>query len=211
MILSATRWNTNGDLIADVARLGYIRPADVVLDATYGRGNWWTRYRPDQLIAHDARTDGVDFRQLPEADATINVVALDPPYIAQGGRRTSTTPDFLDRFGLVTVPRTPRAVDELIRAGITEAARVLTPAGILLLKSMNYVTGGRYHPGAYNALDAAHNAGLRLIDELIHLRAPGPQPTRARQLHARRNYSMLFVFQKPRTPPGDTTTKLRKS
>ena len=39
IIYSATAWRNNSELIADVARLGYIE--GTVLDVTYGLGNFW--------------------------------------------------------------------------------------------------------------------------------------------------------------------------
>jgi hypothetical protein len=50
-VLAVAAWPTNAELIADVARLGYIRGR--VWDATYGRGVWWKLYRPACLLASD--------------------------------------------------------------------------------------------------------------------------------------------------------------
>ncbi len=211
LILAATAWPTNGALLADVHRLGYLRADDVVLDPTYGRGRWWTDWRPAQLIAHDLVLDGVDFRRLPEETGTVDVVAFDPPYIAQGGRATSTLAgghdefgrrraDFLDRYGLYDVPKDVAGVIELMAAGIAEFYRVLRPGGLLLVKCMNYVTSGRYRRSAYDVLAHAELLGFTLVDELVHLRRPGPQPQRDYQHHARRNYSLLFVLRRDARP-----------
>jgi hypothetical protein len=43
-VLAASYWKTNADMIVDVVRLGYIRPTDRVIDLTFGRGKWWTKY-----------------------------------------------------------------------------------------------------------------------------------------------------------------------
>lgn len=200
IVLAAQAWPNNAALMETVRDLGYI--TGTVLDPTFGRGNWWRNWRPDGLIAHDLKTDGVDFRNLPEATSSIDTVTFDPPYIAQGGRDTSTLADveFLDRYGLDDVPSTTDAVTDLIEAGAREFHRVLRPDGILLLKCMNYVNGGRYRTAAYDALDRTRKVGFTLIDELVHLRRPGPQPKRPRQLTARRNYSMLFVLRRDRRP-----------
>ena len=48
----------NSDLIASAAQL-YIKPGDVVLDVTYGKGNFWKKYRPENLITHDLALDRV--------------------------------------------------------------------------------------------------------------------------------------------------------
>ena len=73
-ILAATPWTSNAHLIADCHELGYLDGH--VLDPTFGKGNWWTVWRPEKLTAHDLdpeRGDGVDYRDLPEPDAMILV------------------------------------------------------------------------------------------------------------------------------------------
>jgi hypothetical protein len=51
-IASVIASHRNGPLIAKAATL-WIRPGDVVLDMTYGRGKFWTDFTPGHLIAHD--------------------------------------------------------------------------------------------------------------------------------------------------------------
>ena len=197
---------TNGPLIAAVARL-WIRPTDAVVDVTYGRGKWWVDYRhPGPFTAHDIRTDGVDFRALPEADRSVDVVTMDPPYTAIGGRNTSTVGDFNDRYGLVDAPRTPDELRDMIAAGIKEAARVLRPGGRLLIKTADYISGGKYQPGLHHVTGVAADAGLELVDLFIHNSGFGPQPkqnldgTPRRQVHSRRAHSYLVVFRAPKRP-----------
>lgn len=195
VVLAAHAWPNNAALIADVAKL-YIGPDDVVLDPTYGRGNWWKTFTPARLITHDIRQDGVDFRALPEADDTIDVVAFDPPYVCTGGRDTSTIADFNDRFGLHETPRTPDALADMIATGIKEAARVLRMRGHLLVKCKDYVWSGKFFAGTHFVTCAALDCGLELVDRFEHIGRPGPQPPRDRQVHARRNLSTLLVFQR---------------
>lgn len=213
MTVLAAMPGTNGEMIAAVHELGRGAgwwPDDaVVLDPTYGRGKWWTDYRPEGLITHDIKTDGVDFRKLPEATGSIDVVAFDPPYVTPGGRKTTTLPDFQERYGIDAVPTTIQETHDLITDGLWEMRRVLTPGsktkprkkpGVGLVKAMNYTSGGKYRRAAYDILDEAESMGFTLIDEIVHLTGTGPQPPHARQCHARRNYSMLFVLQRDTTP-----------
>lgn len=190
----------NGPLLAAVAQL-WIHDADLVVDVTYGKGNFWTKYRPANLVAHDLdpeKGDGVDFRHLPELDNTVDVVVFDPPYIAQGGRDTSTVPDMLDRYGLHDVPKTSDDVHALITAGMTEAHRVLRPKGRLLVKCMNYINGGKYIASHHHVVSVAIELGMVQVDEFIHHSGLGPQPIRENQYHARNAHSFLCVFQKKR-------------
>ena len=93
------RWKNNAEMIAEVMTMWHPRPhRGLVVDVTYGRGNWWKVWGdPDvrhglDLAGTGEFDDGVDFRRLPEPDGTFGVVAYDPPFVAQGGRETTTMP-----------------------------------------------------------------------------------------------------------------------
>lgn len=185
--------------------LGYLSNDLLTLDPTYGRGNWWSLWQPRQLIAHDIVHDGIDFRCLPEDDESLEAAVFDPPYIATGGRTTSTIPEFNSRYGLVHAPRTPLELHYMNSLGLREIQRVVRPGSYILVKSMNYVSSGKLQPGTFWIQQSAFLMGLELADEFHHLGEPGPQPKRSRadgapvrQHHARRNYSTLSVFLKPK-------------
>lgn len=197
-VLSVMSCRTNGPLIAAAGRL-YIDDADLVVDVTYGLGRFWSHYQPRRFVAHDidpAKGDGVDFRHLPYGDGQVDVVVFDPPYIAQGGRATSTIPEMLDRFGLIDVPKSVKELEALIADGINESSRVLAPSGRLFVKCMDYINGGRLVKGRHHVVATAEAAGLEQIDEFIHASGTGPQPPGRSQIHSRRAHSFLCVFQK---------------
>jgi hypothetical protein len=196
--MAATAWRTNGELIADCAQLGYLREDWHTLDPTYGRGTWWSVWRPASLVAHDIRQDGVDFTALPEDDATFDAVAYDPPYVCVGGRTTTGVPDLHDRYGLTDAPRPPAALQRLIDAGLREMLRVIKPGGRVIVKCQDYVSSGQLWPGTHCTLDCAIREGAILLDRLEHIGSPRPQPGGRRQVHARRNLSTLFVLRRPR-------------
>jgi hypothetical protein len=194
---------TNGVLIAHAARLGYLGgPDDVVLDVTYGRGKWWTRYRPKNLIAHDLALDGVDFRHLPEADNSVRVVCFDPPYITTGKREMSTVDHLYARYGLGEM-KGWQAGRALIDAGLADCARVQEPGGFLLAKCMDYTESGDKMWNFRHVADTGETLGLMLRDRLIHYSGPGPQPmtnrdgSPRRQVGAREVASFLCIFTKP--------------
>lgn len=192
-ILAATSWPTNADLIADVARL-YFAEVETVLDVTYGRGAWWTKYHPKVLLAHDLyNLDGVDFRDLPEATDAVEVIAYDPPYVSMGGRETSTLPDMTDRYGMLNAPRSPLELRAYIRDGLEECARV--SSHLILVKCQDYISSGRYQPATHWLLEDAGKLGLEILDRFEHITRPRPQPPGRRQVHARRNLSTLFVLE----------------
>lgn len=200
-VMAAITCRTNGELIANVSQLYPLGP--VVLDPTYGRGKWWTRYQPEHLLIHDVEIDKVDFRNLPEGDCTVDAVAFDPPYLPQGGRSSSTEPDFLDRFGLVDAPTSPAKLRALIADGLGECFRVVKPGGLVLHKCMNYVSGGRHRPQVHWSITDALECGFWIETQFVHVSGTGPQPKNNRDGTARKvaspraNYSTLLVLRRP--------------
>ena len=252
-VLAATRWNTNADMILDVVALGYIKPTDKVIDLTFGRGKWWTKYGHDGMFIanfedfEDARWPEVmkqngrtpipickDYTVMPDTDDdNYDVVVFDPPYISMGGRATSGLPDFMDRFGLANAATTPRLLQDDNEKGLAQAVRICKPGGLILAKCAPYISSGKRQEGDWWARDAALAMGLVVQDMLIHLgderaqpkvstcrkcgsepfmaddgngglvkipcpRCGGSPPTERRQKHARNNYSVLWVFAKPK-------------
>lgn len=203
-VWAASVWADNAAVIKACATLGYLRKEWLVLDPTYEKGNWWTKWRPDHLVTHDIDIDKVDFRKLPHGDDTFDAVAFDPPYVSTGGRTTSTIPKFNDAYGLTEAPRTPALLQDLIHEGMNEMRRVLKPKGILLVKCKNYVSSGKLWLGPHHTIDHAHRLGFEVIDILQHLGTPGAQPQdrtrkdgkRVVQVHSRQNYSSMLIFQK---------------
>jgi hypothetical protein len=201
---SVVRSRRNGPLIAQAAKL-WIQDDDIVLDVTYGRGRFWTEFKPTNLITHDIALDGVDFRALPEPDESVDVVVFDPPYVSIGGRTTSTIEDFNARYGLTDAPKSPLETSDLMAGGIREAGRVLVPrTGRLMVKVSDYISSGKYHAGHHYAVAAALATGFEQLDEFVHYSGTGPQPmdnldgTPRRQVHSRRAHSFLCVFGKGR-------------
>lgn len=177
----------------------------MTLDPTYGGGKWWTLWQPARLIAHDLKHDGIDFRHLGEPDDWFDACVFDPPYVATGGRTTSTIGTFNQRYGLTDAPATPSQLFEMNAAGLKELVRVTKPGGYILVKSMNYVSSGKLQPGTFWMQQAGFLLGLEMADEFQHLGRPMAQPVRSRrdgvpvrQHHARRNLSTLTVFLKPK-------------
>lgn len=212
MILAATAWPSNAELIADIHQLGYLRDTDHTLDPTYGQGTWWKTWRPEKLTAHHRAADGSDFRHLPHPDGTFDVVAYDPPYVCPGGRATSTIADMHDRYGMneggCADPdfTTPDQLQQIINDGLTEMARLVQPAatraltadrpnGIILVKCKDYIWSGRLHEGVHHTRIHAERLGLVVEDRLEHIGRPGPQ-SQTRQVHARRNLSTLLVLRR---------------
>lgn len=187
-ILSATKWDSNSDLISDCHKLGYIKGR--VFDSTYGLGNWWKSYRPDNLITGDLITTAdikLDFTSLPFPDHLFDTVIYDPPYKLNG-----TPTDYVDdRYGVGKYTRWQDRMALMIR-GQVECARVVKKGGFLLTKCMDQVVSGKVR---FQSDILTNVTGLEKVDELLFLTNPREQP-HIRQLHSRRNYSALLIFQR---------------
>jgi hypothetical protein len=188
---------TNSELIAAVAPM-YLT-GERIMDATYGNGGWWHKFRPLELVAHDldpAKGDGVDFTRLPEADRTYDAIAFDPPYVPAGGQNTTTVPRFRKAYG-IDKPRSAGSVFTMMCAGMAECERVLKPRGWLLVKCSDFVNSATFTMGSQVALDMADELKLRTWDLIVHHTGSGPQ---SREIEtpkrARRHHSYLMVFRK---------------
>jgi hypothetical protein len=201
-VMAIGAWENNAELIADCARLGYLRDDWVTLDPTYGRGRFWTVWRPAELIGCDIDPskspcgDSVDFTDLPWRDQRFDAVVFDPPYKLNG---TSTGTGAASCDADYGVDRWSSARDrhDLIRRGITECVRVLRVGGHLLVKCQDQVNGGKVRWQTREFADHAETRGCRLVD-MLHLPSYRPQPAGRRQEHARRNYSTMLVLRRER-------------
>ncbi len=193
-VFAAALWQTNADLIHDVAKLGYLDGH--VLDPTYGKGNWWTVWKPEKMTTHDLALDGYDFRDLPYPDGTFDAVAYDPPYVSPGGRETSGIKGMHEAYGMADTPKSPRALWQYNTLGFNECVRVLRKGGHIAYKSMDYITSGTFQPVTHWIIEDALDLGLEYVDRFEHIGGVRPQPSGRRQVHARRNLSTLLVFRK---------------
>lgn len=199
-ICAATKWATNAEMILDVVELGYIKPSDSVIDLTFGRGKWWSKYdHPGQFVGNidpdldfEAQTEvermicalpfgfaaKVDYRHIRSDgwDDSFDVVVFDPPYVSMGGRATSTLPDFMDRFGLENAASTPELLQADNERGLAEAFRICKPGGLVLAKCAPYISSGVRKEGDWWTRDAALELGFEIHDMLIHLGDVRAQP-----------------------------------
>lgn len=219
-VLAAHKWPTNAELIFDVAKLGYLRGTDHILDPTYEKGTWWNLWRPEKLTTLDRKRDGTDFRSLEYPDGSFDAIAFDPPYVCPGGRKTSTIPAMHARYGMAEGTfedpdfRTPEELQQIINAGLAEMYRLVRPSlkralsddganGIVVVKCMDYIWSGRLFEGSYYTRKHAETLGFECEDRFEFIGDARAQPSTnpdgspRRQVHARRNLSTLFVLRRP--------------
>jgi hypothetical protein len=196
-----TVYGDNSALISAVSRL-YVNEGDVIADVTWGFGVFWKRFREGRrqrftVIGSDIRETGqvgagmkvqADFRRLPYADASIDIVVLDPPYQHCGHYLNN------HRYGvgLTEGMRHPQIL-KLYEDGMAEAVRVLRRKGMLWVKCKDEFDSKQCwtHIEIYKR---AGEMGLQAKD--LFVLAPRPTPTRRhlRQRHALKTHSYLWVF-----------------
>ena len=128
----------------------YVAEGSVVADTTYGKGAFWRNVPPGKydLRATDI-LDGVDCRDLPYENGTIDCVVLDPPYMhSPGGGTHSGQPAFEEHYrnngtGNNTNKKYHEAVVELYKEAGKEAFRVLRERGVFIVKCQDEVCANR--------------------------------------------------------------------
>lgn len=185
-VKAAQEWASNAALIADCAALGYLRREWKTLDPTYGEGNWWKAWRPAELeenVWDPKNESGWDFREIPWEPESFDAVVFDPPYVAPGGRETSSIKSFHEKYGMGETPPTPALLHLYNLAGLAECHRVLRPArrrngpeGMCLVKCQDYIWSGTFQPATFWMMEAAATLGFEVIDRLEHIGDLRAQP-----------------------------------
>jgi hypothetical protein len=204
-VMAISEAKNNAELIEECAQLGYLDRDWLTLDCTYGKGRFWTNWKPRQLVCSDLNPvdpqfwRGVavlkaDFTATPWADEWFDAVVIDPPFKLSGNSQNRGPASGDASYGISTyVPIEER--HQLIFDGIDECLRILKPGGYLLIKCQDQVSSGRVHWQTRIFSGHAEAGGANLVD-MIHLPSYRRQPKGTRQLHARRNYSTLLILRK---------------
>lgn len=198
-MIPALMAGTNADLIVACNELGYINGE--VLDATYATGRFWNDFRPEKLTTNDIDErygdHHHDFRAFPHQwRERFDTAVLDPPYKLSGTASMGGPASSDDSYGVKSgIPWQERM--KLIEDGITGCWRVLAPGGHFLLKCQDQVCSGKVRWQTKVFWVTAFDLGLELVDEM-HLVGAREQPAGRRQVHARRNYSTLQIYKKPK-------------
>ena len=191
LILTA-KVGDSSDLFPDILAL-YVSEGATVADVTYGRGVFWKNIDAPKykLLASDLK-NGVDARQLPYQDSSIDAVVFDPPFMLKGGGgRKGTAAQYRNYF------QGTEALLSLYKDAAKEAWRVLRPGGILILKCQDTVDGS--HKQLWVHIHLMNLEGFEPIDLFILVRKNAPLPAKPKQIrqeHARKNLSYFLVHRK---------------
>ena len=192
-----SRRRTNADLIVDLVTLGYLHDGLSVLDLTYGKGRFWSKYRPPKLVTNDLDVDcatdhHLDFRDPPPDHLrdVFAVVVCDPPYGLRG-----TVNDTNGDYGLGEyLPVGER--HWMMDVGLTFSMFYAKPGGLIVYKCQEQTCNGRKYPQPYMVYDWAMREGLE-YESTFHVHSHRPQPAGRGQKLIHQNYSSALLFRRP--------------
>lgn len=196
--------SANDDILPGILRL-YVPVGSKIADVTFGKGIFWKRIRRSDytLLATDLM-DGVDCRKLPYADASIDCVVFDPPYMHTPGGTAHAGHQNYEKYyrnniAASTEKKYHEAVLDLYFTAATEAKRVLRDNGIYIVKCADEVCANRQRLTHVEIINELVGKGFVAEDLFILMRTNRPGVSRQlRQAHARKNHSYFLVFRKQR-------------
>lgn len=187
-----------------------------VADVTCGNLTFWNRVQPEQYdrLATDIdpdksldSDDGVDCRDLPYSDASVDCVVLDPPYAAgffrsDAGRRpgVGSHSSFREAYSSGVAHdgsgKHHQAVLSLYRAAGSEASRVLCEEGMFIVKVQDEVNANTQELTHLQITNIYEDMGFETVDLFVVVRSNRPSVTGInQQVHARKNHSYFMVYR----------------
>jgi DNA methylase len=198
----------NEEIFPSILKL-HVPLGAVVADVTHGTGIFWKRVPQGhyKLLASDLKT-GVDCRELPYKPESIDCVVLDPPYMEGLFRRAKThlagagnykafRSTYSNGQSTENGPKYHDAVLDLYYKAADEAARVLRPFGVLIVKCQDEVSANKQRLTHVELINAYLQRGFYAKDLFVVVRSNRPGVSRIlKQQHARKNHSYFLVFVK---------------
>ena len=198
---------TNDVIFPHVLSL-YVPPGSTVADVTYGRGIFWKKVPRDayKLLATDWKTNGIDCRNLPYGDSSIDCVVFDPPYMHTPGGTAHVNHQNYENYYQNNAAQNGsgkkyhEAVLELYFKAAHEAHRVLRDEGTYIVKCGDEVCANQQRLTHVEVIDQLSSNGFVIEDLFVLVRNNLPGMSRViKQVHARKNHSYFLVFWKSST------------
>lgn len=202
-LVVSSHFGINADVFPLILDL-YVQVGATVADVTYGLGAFWKKVkRTDLNILATDLAKGVDCRNLPYADGSIDAVVLDPPYMhtpGQGAHDGHQNYESYYRNNATAnsgASRYHEAILDLYFAAGKEASRVLKSNGIFIVKCQDEVCANRQRLTHVEIINEYEGYGFQAEDLFVVTRTSTPGMSRVfRQRHARKNHSYFLVFWK---------------
>lgn len=179
----------NSELVREVFAM-YAKRGMTIADVTYGQGTFWRQIDTSQYTClYSDLKDGVDFRSLPLADESVDILMLDPPYM-HGGEGIKESINKLYRNEI----RGHYAVNRLYAGGILEAARVLKRKGLIVVKTKDEIDESKKQRWTHiELIGLLELLGFRVEDLFVLVQNGTPAMRTQTQNHARKNHSYAIV------------------
>jgi len=199
-----TAYQGTNDVIFPYVLSLYVAPGSTVADVTYGKGVFWKRVPKGQynLLATDI-TIGVDCRNLPYEDQSIDCVVFDPPYMHTPGGTAHVNHQNYEGYyrnnqaANGSTKKYHEAVLELYFQAAKEVYRVLRDEGVFIVKCADEVCANQQRLTHVEIINDYTTNGFVIEDLFVLVRNNKPGVSRAlRQAHARKNHSYFLVFRK---------------
>ncbi|MHB1765550.1 MAG: DNA methyltransferase [Gammaproteobacteria bacterium] len=193
---------TNDEVFPYVLSL-YVKPGSTVADVTYGKGVFWRKVPVDAYnLLHSDIQSGVDCRELPYEDTTIDCVVFDPPYMHTPGGTAHVGHQNYEGYYKNNIANSDKkyheAVLDLYFTAAREAWRVLRKGGVYIVKCQDEVCANQQRLTHVELINELQGCGFITEDLFIVLRNGRPGVSRLlTQAHARKNHSYFLVFLKP--------------
>lgn len=215
----------NAEVFPAILRL-HVPKGATVADVTFGKGTFWKKVPASEytLLASDITAKpkagefpftkirgGVDLRNLPYDDESLDAVVIDPPYmeglyrkasdhLAGGGTHGAFREAYSNGQETKGGPKWHDAVTDMYVRGGAEAYRVLRPEGTLIVKCQDEVSANLQRLTHVEIISAYEDMGFYTKDLFILVRPNRPGVSRVKkQVHARKNHSYFLVFKKTRS------------
>lgn len=185
----------NADLFPRILKL-YAKSGDRIADVTYGKGVFWKNVDVSQydFYPSDIQT-GVDMRQLPYQDDSFDMVVIDPPYMynpKQTVKRSLSKP-----YGLGSASiKTNKDVLDLYKETMHEVQRVLRHGAFMVVKCKDTIESNKQRWNHISVFNIATVLGLYTKDLFVLIQLSRPAIRWPHQIHARKNHSYFWIFQK---------------
>lgn len=186
-----------------------------IADVTWGRGVFWKKVPEDdyEVLGTDISM-GIDCRNLPYEDLSLDCVVLDPPYMEgfyrknnnhKAGKGThSAIADAYSNGDEINsdtkntgTKKWHGAVTDMYFKASAEAYRVLRKKGVLIVKCQDEVSAGKQWFTHIEIVNELEKMGYYSKDLFVVVRTNKPAVSRLiNQVHARKNHSYFLVFIK---------------